>query len=231
MVNLHVVITSSTKAIDRDTRWPQRDTGRYLILVIAIKIPVTIIVYLAKLNTEARAKGSTRSLQGNVGIVGRSGTLGYEAASQLKERGIGVSTSVGIGGDPINGSSFKDILERFENDEDTHVIALIGEIGGREEELAAEYLKSEAYGKPVIALVVGRHAPEGRRMGHAGTLSAVGGLSAADKINLLNSAGALIADTLRRGIAAGEVRTADQGGTASTTDVAKAVAAALTGIK
>ena len=69
-------------------------------------------------------------LPGNVGIIGRSGTLGYEAAAQLKERGIGVSTSVGIGGDPINGSSFRDILEWFENDEDTHVIAMIGEIGG-----------------------------------------------------------------------------------------------------
>ncbi|MEM9972321.1 MAG: succinate--CoA ligase subunit alpha, partial [Pseudomonadota bacterium] len=97
-------------------------------------------------------------LKGNVGIVGRSGTLGYEAASQLKELGLGVSTSVGIGGDPINGSSFKDILERFEADEDTHVITLIGEIGGPQEAEAAEFIRDHVT-KPVVAYVAGLTAP------------------------------------------------------------------------
>ena len=95
-------------------------------------------------------------LPGNVGIVGRSGTLGYEAAAQLKERGIGVSTSVGIGGDPINGSSFKDILQKFEEDDDTHVITMIGEIGGPQEAEAAEYIQDHIT-KPVVAYVAGRN--------------------------------------------------------------------------
>ncbi|MXX89940.1 MAG: succinate--CoA ligase subunit alpha, partial [Boseongicola sp. SB0665_bin_10] len=98
-------------------------------------------------------------LPGNVGIVGRSGTLGYEAAAQLKELGLGVSTSVGIGGDPINGSSFKDILERFENDADTDVICMIGEIGGPQEAEAAEYIR-EHVTKPVVAYVAGLTAPK-----------------------------------------------------------------------
>jgi succinyl-CoA synthetase alpha subunit/malate-CoA ligase subunit alpha len=111
-------------------------------------------------------------LQGNVGIVGRSGTLGYEAAAQLKAHGIGVSTSVGIGGDPINGSSFKDILQRFEEDDDTHVICMIGEIGGPQEAEAAAYIKDNVK-KPVVAYVAGLTAPKGRTMGHAGAI--VGG--------------------------------------------------------
>ena len=108
-------------------------------------------------------------LQGNVGIVGRSGTLGYEAAAQLKEKGIGVSTSVGIGGDPINGSSFKDILARFEEDDETHLIAMIGEIGGPQEAEAAAYI-SDHISKPVVAYVAGLTAPKGRTMGHAGAI-------------------------------------------------------------
>ena len=98
-------------------------------------------------------------LEGNVGIIGRSGTLGYEAAAQLKDLGLGVSTSVGIGGDPINGSSFKDILEQFENDDETHVIALIGEIGGPQEAEAAEYIRDHVT-KPVVAYVAGLTAPK-----------------------------------------------------------------------
>jgi len=132
-------------------------------------------------------------LSGNVGIVGRSGTLGYEAAAQLKERGIGVSTSVGIGGDPINGSSFRDILEQFENDEDTHVIAMIGEIGGPQEAEAAAYIQ-EHVTKPVVAYVAGLTAPKGRTMGHAGAIISAFGESASEKVEILTAAGVTVAE-------------------------------------
>ncbi len=132
-------------------------------------------------------------LQGNVGIVGRSGTLGYEAAAQLKERGIGVSTSVGIGGDPINGSSFRDILERFEQDDDTHVIALIGEIGGPQEAEAADYIRDHIT-KPVVAYVAGLTAPKGRTMGHAGAIISAFGESASEKVEILSAAGVTVAE-------------------------------------
>ncbi|NOE20866.1 succinate--CoA ligase subunit alpha [Ruegeria atlantica] len=132
-------------------------------------------------------------LPGHVGIIGRSGTLGYEAAAQLKERGIGVSTSVGIGGDPINGSSFKDILRRFEDDEDTHVIAMIGEIGGPQEAEAAEYIRDHI-SKPVIAYVAGLTAPKGRTMGHAGAIISAFGESASEKVEILSAAGVTVAE-------------------------------------
>ena len=132
-------------------------------------------------------------LPGNVGIVGRSGALGYEAAAQLKERGIGVSTSVGIGGDPINGSSFRDILERFENDDDTHVIAMIGEIGGPQEAEAAAYIQKHVT-KPVVAYVAGLTAPKGRTMGHAGAIISAFGESASEKVEILTAAGVTVAE-------------------------------------
>ncbi|WP_299669986.1 succinate--CoA ligase subunit alpha [uncultured Ruegeria sp.] len=132
-------------------------------------------------------------LPGNVGIIGRSGTLGYEAAAQLKERGIGVSTSVGIGGDPINGSSFRDILERFEWDEDTEVIAMIGEIGGPQEAEAAKYIRDHIT-KPVIAYVAGLTAPKGRTMGHAGAIISAFGESASEKVEILSAAGVAVAE-------------------------------------
>lgn len=132
-------------------------------------------------------------LPGNVGIVGRSGTLGYEAAAQLKERGIGVSTSVGIGGDPINGSSFRDILERFEQDDETHVIAMIGEIGGPQEAEAAEYIRDHIT-KPVVAYVAGLTAPKGRTMGHAGAIISAFGESASEKVEILSAAGVTVAE-------------------------------------
>ncbi len=132
-------------------------------------------------------------LQGNVGIVGRSGTLGYEAAQQLKDRGIGVSTSVGIGGDPINGSSFRDILERFENDPDTHVVCMIGEIGGPQEAEAAEYIQNHMK-KPVIAYIAGLTAPKGRMMGHAGAIISAFGESASEKVEILTAAGVTVAE-------------------------------------
>lgn len=132
-------------------------------------------------------------LQGNVGIIGRSGTLGYEAAAQLKELGLGVSTSVGIGGDPINGSSFRDILEWFEQDEDTEVIAMIGEIGGPQEAEAADYIRDHVT-KPVVAYVAGMTAPKGRTMGHAGAIISAFGESASEKVEILSNAGVTVAE-------------------------------------
>ena len=129
---------------------------------------------------------------GRVGIVGRSGTLGYEAASQMKELGIGVSTSVGIGGDPINGSSFKDILTLFQEDEETDAVMMIGEIGGPQEAEAAEYFRDHM-SKPVIAYVAGLSAPKGRRMGHAGAIISAFGESASEKVEILKEAGVSVA--------------------------------------
>ncbi len=133
-------------------------------------------------------------LPGHVGIVGRSGTLGYEAADQMKRLGIGVSTSVGIGGDPINGSSHRDILEKFEQDPETKVILMIGEIGGPQEVEAGLFAK-EHMTKPVIAYIAGLTAPEGRRMGHAGAIISSAGESAAEKVALLKDLGVVICPT------------------------------------
>jgi malate-CoA ligase subunit alpha len=133
-------------------------------------------------------------MQGNVGIVGRSGTLGYEAADQMKRLGIGISTSVGIGGDPINGSSHRDILEKFEQDPETKVILMIGEIGGPQEVEAGLFAK-EHMTKPVVAYIAGLTAPEGRRMGHAGAIISSAGESAAEKVALLRELGVTIAPT------------------------------------
>lgn len=132
-------------------------------------------------------------LPGHVGIIGRSGTLGYEAAAQLKERGLGVSTSVGIGGDPINGSSFRDVLEHFQNDPDTHIICMIGEIGGPQEAEAAEYIRDHIT-KPVVAYIAGLTAPKGRTMGHAGAIISAFGESAAEKVDILTAAGVTVAE-------------------------------------
>jgi malate-CoA ligase subunit alpha len=129
---------------------------------------------------------------GNVGIVGRSGTLGYEAAAQMKELGIGVSTSVGIGGDPINGSSFREILELFEEDRDTKAVMMIGEIGGPQEAEAAAFVRDNM-SKPVVAYVAGLTAPKGRRMGHAGAIISAFGESAVEKVEILKDAGVAVA--------------------------------------
>lgn len=133
-------------------------------------------------------------LEGRVGVVGRSGTLGYEAASQMKELGIGVSTSVGIGGDPINGSSFKDILELFNEDDETDAVLMIGEIGGPQEAEAAEFVKTMMR-KPVAAYVAGLSAPKGRKMGHAGAIISAFGESAPEKVEILRDAGVTIVPT------------------------------------
>ena len=132
--------------------------------------------------------------QGNVGIVGRSGTLGYEAADQMKGLGIGISTSVGIGGDPINGSSHKDIMHAFEQDDQTEVVLMIGEIGGPQEVDAGLFAK-ENMSKPIIAYIAGLTAPKGRRMGHAGAIISASGESAAEKVEMLQDLGVTIAPT------------------------------------
>ena len=129
--------------------------------------------------------------KGEVGVVGRSGTLGYEAAQQMKDLNIGISTSVGIGGDSINGSSFKDILEKFEHDDQTKVVLMIGEIGGPQEAAAGKFAK-ENMSKPVIAYIAGLTAPKGRVMGHAGAIVTAYGESAFEKVELLKEYGVTI---------------------------------------
>ncbi len=129
---------------------------------------------------------------GRVGIVGRSGTLGYEAASQMQALGIGVSSSIGIGGDPINGSSFRDILELFEADPQTEAVIMIGEIGGPQEAEAAAYVRDHMT-KPVAAYIAGLAAPKGRQMGHAGAIISAFGESAQEKVALLSSCGIEVA--------------------------------------
>lgn len=131
-------------------------------------------------------------MAGRVGIVGRSGTLGYEAAAQMKALGIGVSTSVGIGGDPVNGSSFRDILELFEADPETDAVMMIGEIGGPQEADAAAYVR-DVMRKPVVAYVAGLSAPKGRKMGHAGAIVSAFGESAQEKVEILEAAGITVA--------------------------------------
>ncbi|GLS46014.1 succinate--CoA ligase subunit alpha [Methylobacterium brachythecii] len=130
--------------------------------------------------------------QGNVGVISRSGTLGYEAAAQLKELGIGISTSVGIGGDPINGSSFLDHLALFQEDPETEAVLIIGEIGGPQEAEASAWIK-ENFSKPVIGFVAGLTAPKGRRMGHAGAIISASGDSAAEKAEIMKSYGLTVA--------------------------------------
>lgn len=126
--------------------------------------------------------------KGSVGVVSRSGTLGYEAGAQLMELGIGISTSVGIGGDPINGSSFLDHLALFEQDPETEAVMMIGEIGGPQEAEAAEWIKANMT-KPVVGYVAGLTAPKGRRMGHAGAIISAAGDSAAEKAEIMKSFG------------------------------------------
>jgi malate-CoA ligase subunit alpha len=131
-------------------------------------------------------------LRGSVGVVSRSGTLGYEAGAQMKALGIGVTTSVGIGGDPINGSSFLDHLMLFEEDPETKAVIIIGEIGGPQEAEAAKWV-SENMKKPVVGYVAGLTAPKGRRMGHAGAIISAEGDSASEKAEIMKSYGLRVA--------------------------------------
>ncbi len=133
------------------------------------------------------------AIPGNVGVVSRSGTLTYEVLYALKAKGMGASTCVGIGGDPINGTSFIDVLSMFEADPQTEKIVIIGEIGGSDEERAAEYI-SDHMTKPVVGFIAGQTAPPGKRMGHAGAIVEGGTGLAADKIKALRSVGVKVAD-------------------------------------
>lgn len=134
--------------------------------------------------------------KGHVGLISRSGTLTYEAAFQLMNAGIGITTAIGIGGDPVKGTDFIDCLELFKDDPNTEAILMIGEIGGTAEEDAAKWINANMPNKPVAAFIAGRQAPPGKRMGHAGAIIAGGKGTAADKIKALNAVDIPVADTV-----------------------------------
>jgi len=140
--------------------------------------------------------------EGPVGIVSRSGTLTYEVIQGLSQAGVGQTTSVGIGGDPILGLSFQDVLRLFKEDPATHVVVMIGEIGGSDEEAAAESVIGRDFGKPVVGFISGRTAPPGKRMGHAGAIISGNTGTASSKVQALKRAGAEICDTIEEVVAA-----------------------------
>jgi succinyl-CoA synthetase alpha subunit len=139
---------------------------------------------------------------GSVGIVSRSGTLTYEVIQGLSQAGVGQTTSVGIGGDPILGLSFTEVLRLFKDDPATRAVVMIGEIGGSDEEAAAEQVIGQGFGKPVIGFISGRTAPPGKRMGHAGAIISGNTGTAASKLQALKRAGAQVCDTIEEVVAA-----------------------------
>ncbi len=192
------------------------DAGLRLVVVVAEAVPLSDAVKMLALASErkcfvlgpdtaglispGRSKLGVQPhrlfMEGRVGIVSRSGALSYETAKTLTENRIGQSTVIGLGGGPVWGFTDRDALQLFENDSDTDVVVLLGEIGGHMEEEAAEYIK-KGYSKPVIALIVGRTAPPGQKMGYAGAIVQQGRGSAQDKIAALRDAGALIVNAPR----------------------------------
>ncbi|MFK8000096.1 MAG: succinate--CoA ligase subunit alpha [Polyangiales bacterium] len=193
-LDLAVVITEGIPVIDMLKVRRVLDSGRHT-RVIGPNCPGVITP------ADASGKGCKIGimpghihLSGNIGVVSKSGTLTYEAVGQLTALGIGQSTAVGIGGDPINGTSFIDILKLFQEDDDTHGVILIGEIGGNAEEEAAAWIK-ENFTKPVAGFIAGVTAPPGKRMGHAGAIISGGAGTAEAKIAALEAAGAKVAPT------------------------------------
>ena len=191
------------------------DSGLKLVVVITEHIPLHDSI---KFITYARSRGTTiigpncpgiispgKSkigimpgnvfLQGNVGIASRSGTLTYEISNVLSKNGIGQSTVIGVGGDPVIGISFTEVMKLYENDPQTKALVLIGEIGGDAEERAAKMVEEKAFTKPVVAFVAGKTAPVGKRMGHAGAIITMGSGSYKDKVETLRSVGIKVAET------------------------------------
>lgn len=189
------------------------DAGIKLVVCISEGIPVIdmlrVVSYLAKKGTRLIGPNSPGVISpgkskvgilpgqifapGKIGVVSRSGTLTYEIVSHITKSGLGQSTCVGVGGDPVTGSNFLDVLELFRDDPQTEAVALVGEIGGSDEEEAARFI-AEELGKPAVAFIAGRTAPKGKRMGHAGAIISGSSGTAEEKVETLNAAGVPVAE-------------------------------------
>jgi succinyl-CoA synthetase alpha subunit len=185
-----IPVLDMVKVKDELTRWNKSRGAADQVRLVGPNCPGVITVDVCKVGIMP----GVIHKKGPMGIVSRSGTLTYEAVWQLTQLGIGQSTVVGIGGDPVQGMNFVDVLELFEKDPETLGVVLLGEIGGRAEEEAAEYFK-KSMSKPLYAFIAGRTAPPGRRMGHAGAIVEGGSGKAEDKIAELRRQGVLVADS------------------------------------